>query len=327
MAEMTMIEAIRGTLDELLTNDDQALILGEDIGQLGGVFRATEGLQDKFGVDRVVDTPLAEGVIVGAGLGLALSGLHPIVEIQFLGFGHQAFHQIGQQVSRLRYRSQGRFAVPMVIRAPYGGGVRTPEMHSDAFEALYTHVPGLNVVAPATAYDARGLLRSAHAVNDPVLYLEPLRGYRLQRDEVPDDDYTVPLGKASVTREGLDVTLIAWSAAASLALEAASVLEEKGISAEVIDLRSLVPLDNRTIAESVTKTGRAVVLQEAPLSSGFGAEVATTIQSDCFYNLEAPVHRVGAPDAPYPLAGIEDIYLPTLERIVAEVSAVMEVVA
>lgn len=321
MSEKTMIEAIRECLGQEMEADSRVVVIGEDVGVLGGVFRATDGLQARFGKERVVDMPLAEGVIVGSGIGLAMSGLRPVIELQFLGFGHQAFHQIGQQVARLRYRSQGRHALPLVIRSPFGGGVRTPELHSDAFEAFYTHTPGLKVVAPATAYDAKGLLVAAMESDDPVLYLEPLKGYRLTKDEVPDERYTVPLGKLRVARAGADVTLIAWSAAVNVAERAAEELSEQGISVEVLDLRSLNPLDIDGIAESVAKTGRVAILHEAPLTGGFGGELVATIQQECFYSLEAPIIRISAPDTPYPLGGVEDLYIPDVDRVVAEVAA------
>ena len=321
MSEKTMIEAIRECLGQEMEADSRVVVIGEDVGVLGGVFRATDGLQARFGKERVVDMPLAEGVIVGSGIGLAMSGLRPVIELQFLGFGHQAFHQIGQQVARLRYRSQGRHALPLVIRSPFGGGVRTPELHSDAFEAFYTHTPGLKVVAPATAYDAKGLLAAAMESDDPVLYLEPLKGYRLTKDEVPDERYTVPLGKLRVASAGTDVTLIAWSAAVNVAERAAEELSEQGISVEVLDLRSLNPLDIDGIAESVAKTGRVAILHEAPLTGGFGGELVATIQQECFYSLEAPIIRISAPDTPYPLGGVEDLYIPDVDRVVAEVAA------
>ena len=321
MSEKTMIEAIRECLGQEMEADSRVVVIGEDVGVLGGVFRATDGLQARFGKERVVDMPLAEGVIVGSGIGLAMSGLRPVIELQFLGFGHQAFHQIGQQVARLRYRSQGRHALPLVIRSPFGGGVRTPELHSDAFEAFYTHTPGLKVVAPATAYDAKGLLAAAMESDDPVLYLEPLKGYRLTKDEVPDERYTVPLGKLRVARAGADVTLIAWSAAVNVAERAAEELSEQGISVELLDLRSLNPLDIDGIAESVAKTGRVAILHEAPLTGGFGGELVATIQQECFYSLEAPIIRISAPDTPYPLGGVEDLYIPDVDRVVAEVAA------
>jgi len=321
MSEKTMIEAIRECLGQAMEADNRVVVIGEDVGVLGGVFRATDGLQARFGKERVVDMPLAEGVIVGSGIGLAISGLRPVIELQFLGFGHQAFHQIGQQVARLRYRSQGRHSLPLVIRSPFGGGVRTPELHSDAFEAFYTHTPGLKVVAPATAYDAKGLLTAAMESDDPVLYLEPLKGYRLTKDEVPDERYTVPLGKLRVAREGTDVTLIAWSAAVNVAERAAEELSEQGISVEVLDLRSLNPLDIDGIAESVAKTGRVAILHEAPLTGGFGAELVATIQQECFYSLEVPIIRITSPDTPYPLGGVEDLYIPDVDRVVAELAA------
>jgi pyruvate dehydrogenase E1 component beta subunit len=321
VSEKTMIEAIRECLGQEMETDNRVVVIGEDVGVLGGVFRATDGLQARFGKERVVDMPLAEGVIVGSGSGLAMSGLRPVIELQFLGFGHQAFHQIGQQVARLRYRSQGRHSLPLVIRSPFGGGVRTPELHSDAFEAFYTHTPGLKVVAPATAYDAKGLLAAAMESDDPVLYLEPLKGYRLTKDEVPDERYTVPLGKLRVARAGADVTLIAWSAAVNVAERAAEELSDQGISVEVLDLRSLNPLDIDGIAESVAKTGRVAILHEAPLTGGFGGELVATIQQECFYSLEAPIIRISAPDTPYPLGGVEDLYIPDVDRVVAEVAA------
>ena len=253
------------------------------------------------------------------------SGLRPVVELQFLGFGHQAFHQIGQQVARLRFRSQGRHSLPMVIRAPFGGGVRTPELHSDAFEAYYAHTPGLKVVAPATAADAKGLLSAAILDDDPVMVLEPLKGYRLVKGEVPDERFQTPLGKARIARTGSDVTLIAWSAAAVMVTQAAEQLDQMGIDAEVIDLRSLNPLDVETIAASVCKTGRVAVVQEAPFTGGFGSEIAATIGQECFYDLQAPVLRITAPDTPYPLGGVEDMYVPDADRVVAEVAALMQV--
>lgn len=325
MTVKTMVESIRETLAEEMARDERVMIIGEDVGKLGGVFRATEGLQAKFGADRVVDMPLAEGAIVGAGVGLAMSGMRPVIEIQFLGFGHQAFHQIGQQVARLRYRSAGRHSVPLVIRAPFGGGVRTPELHSDALEALYAHSPGLKVVAPSTACDAKGLLNAALDTDDPVLYLEPLKGYRLQRDEVPDERHIVPIGKSQIVREGGDVTIVAWSAAVQVALKAADELAAAGVDAQVLDLRSLVPLDVEGVVNAVTTTGRAVILHEAPMTGGFGSELAATIQQECFYDLLAPVLRITAPDTPYPLAGIEDAYVPNQVRVVREIKALMEV--
>ena len=257
MPVCTMIEAIRQALEFELERDDRVMVLGQDVGQLGGVFRATAGLQDRFGPDRIRDTPLAEAGIAGTALGLAVSGLVPVAELQFLGFAHAAFHQIVDQIARFRYRSRGTYPLQVTIRSPFGGGVRTPEMHSDAVEAHFAHAPGLKVVMPATAYDAKGMLLAAIRDPDPVLFCEPLRGYRLVKDDVPDEDYTVPLGKARIAREGTDVTLIAWSSAVQLCGRAADLAGERGISCQVLDLRSLVPLDVETLAGCVESTGRA----------------------------------------------------------------------
>jgi pyruvate dehydrogenase E1 component beta subunit len=324
MTVRTMVEAIRLTLEQELARDSSVVVLGEDVGRLGGVFRATDGLQRRFGEDRVIDAPLAEGVIAGAAVGLAASGMRPVIEMQFLGFAHQAFHQIAGQIARYGFRSQGRFPMPVTIRAPFGGGVRTPELHSDALEAQFVQCPGLKIVMPACAYDAKGLLAAAIRDPDPVLFCEPLRGYRLVKDEVPDEDYTVPFGQARVAREGSDVTLVAWSAAVQLCERAATRAAAEGISCRVIDLRTLVPLDVATLVACTEETGRVVVVHEAPLTGGFGAEVVATIQEEAFYSLEAPVARVTAPDMPYPLARAEDLYLPGEEHVLA---AVRETVA
>jgi pyruvate dehydrogenase E1 component beta subunit len=324
MAVMSMVEAIRATLAAEMERDERVILLGQDIGANGGVFRATEGLQQRFGEDRVVDMPLAEGVIVGSAVGLAASGLIPVPELQFLGFGSQAFHQIEGQVARMRARSAGRFPMPIVIRAPFGGNVRTPELHSDAHEAKYANSPGLKVAMPATARDAKGLLAEAIRDPDPVLFCEPLRGYRLQKDEVPEEDYTVPLGQARVVREGADLTLVAWSAAVKVAERAAELAAEQGISCTVIDLRTLVPLDETTLAESFGRTGRGVVVHEAPLTAGFGAEIVATVQEHAFWALEAPIARVTAPDVPYPIGLIEEAYLPGADRVLAAIKRVME---
>jgi pyruvate dehydrogenase E1 component beta subunit len=320
---MNIVDAIRTTLAYEMARDERVLVLGEDVGQLGGVFRATAGLLDEFGGDRVIDTPLAEGAIIGSALGLAISGLRPVAELQFLGFGAQAFHQITQQVARYRFRSQGRFAASLVIRAPFGGGVRTPEMHSDALEAQYVQAPGLKVVAPATPADAKGLLLTAIRSDDPVLFLEPLRGYRLVTGDVPDGEHLVEFGSVRVAREGSDVTIIAWSAAVQLAERAADELAQRGVSARVVDVRTLTPFDVDGVVENVIATGRCVIVHEAPLTGGFGAEVAATIQEEAFYHLEAPILRVSAPDVPYPVPGIEQFYLPNVTRVV---NAVMRTV-
>ena len=323
MALLNMVEAIRATLRAEMERDERIILLGQDIGRNGGMFRATEGLQERFGEDRVVDMPLAEGAIVGSAVGLACSGLRPIPELQFLGFGSQAFHQLEGQVARMRFRSQGRFPMPIVIRAPFGGNVRTPEMHSDAHEAKYTGSPGLKVVMPATAHDAKGLLTEAIRGEDPVLFCEPLRGYRLIKDEVPEEDYTVPFGRLRVVREGSDITLVAWSAAVVVAERVAELAAEEGISCQVIDLRTLVPLDAEGLGEAVAGTGRALVIHEAPLTGGFGAEVVATIVERAFWSLTAPVVRVAAPDTPYPIASLEQLYVPSAERALDAVRRVM----
>lgn len=323
MPLLNMVEALRQALEQEMDRDERVMTLGMDIGRNGGVFRVTEGLQERFGADRVADTPLSEAAIAGSAIGLAISGLVPVAEIQFMGFSHQAFHQIADQVARFRFRSRGRYGLQVTIRSPFGGGVRTPELHSDAVEAQYVQAPGIKVVMPSNAYDAKGMLVEAIRDPDPVLFCEPLRGYRLVKSEVPEDDYTVPFGQARLVREGDDVTLIAWSAAVQLAERVADRAAEQGISCSVLDLRTLVPLDVEGLVNSVVHTGRAVVVHEAPLTAGFGAEVVATLQEEAFYDLEAPVRRVAAPDAPYPIAAVEEFYIPSEERTL---QAVLDVV-
>jgi pyruvate dehydrogenase E1 component beta subunit len=324
MPVMTMVEAIRSALGDALERDQRVLLFGQDVGVNGGMFRATDGLQARFGAERVVDMPLAEAVIVGSAVGLCCSGLIPVAELQFLGFGSQAFHQIEGQVARYRYRSQGRYGMPLVIRAPFGGNVKTPELHSDAHEAKYANSPGLKVVTPATAYDAKGLLAAAIRDPDPVLFCEPLRGYRMVSDEVPEEDYTVPLGRARVVRDGADLVIVAYSAAVVVAERAAERAAEEGWSVGVLDLRSLVPLDVDTLREAVARCGRAIVLHEGSLTAGFGAELVATIQEEAFWSLHAPIGRVAAYDTPYPPATVEELYVPSVERVLAAVRAAME---
>lgn len=317
MSVMTTVEAIRAALNFEMAKDDRMIVLGEDVGHLGGVFRATEGLLDLYGADRVFDMPLAEAAIAGSAVGLAASGLVPVIEMQFLGFAHQAFHQIGPQIARMQLRSQGRLGAQITIRAPFGGGVRTPELHSEAIEAQFVQCPGLKIVTPSNPYDAKGLLLASIRDPDPVLFCEPLRGYRSIKAEVPDEDYEVPLGVARATREGTDVTIVAWSSAVQVAEQAADRLANEGISAAVLDLRTLVPLDIDGLAEAVRQTGRCIIVHEAPLSAGFGAEIVSTIQEECFYSLEAPIVRVASPDLPFPMAAAEDLYIPSVDRVVA----------
>lgn len=321
MAELTVVEAVNQALALEMERDERVLVFGEDVGIIGGVFRATDGLFEKYGNSRVIDVPLAEGAIAGAAIGLALAGWVPVAEIQFLGFAHNGFNQVVDQLARVRYRSAGRFSAQVTIRAPYGGGVRAPELHSDAFEAHFAHAPGLKVVAPAAPDDAKGLLLASIRDPDPVLFLEPLRGYRQVKGPVPDGDYVVELGKARVAREGTDVTVVAWSAAVQIALQAADDAQAQGVSVEVIDLRTLVPLDVGALASSVAKTGRAVVVQEAPLTAGFGAEVVATIQEESFFSLQAPIRRVASPDVPYPVQMLEEHYIPNAERVLQAILA------
>jgi pyruvate dehydrogenase E1 component beta subunit len=324
MAVMTMVEAIRSALAAEMERDERVLLLGQDIGVNGGMFRATDGLQARFGPDRVVDMPLAEAAIVGSAVGLACSGLVPVPELQFLGFGSQAFHQLEGQVARMRFRSDGAYGMPMVVRAPFGGNVRAPELHSDSHEARYTGTPGLKVAMPATARDAKGMLIEAIRDPDPVLFCEPLRGYRGIRDEVPEEPYTVPFGRARVVREGTDLVIVTYSAAVVTAEQAAERAAEEGLSVGVLDLRTLVPLDTDALREAVAACGRALVLHEAPLTSGFGAELVATIQEEAFWSLEAPVRRIAAPDTPYPPGSLEEAYVPSVERVLAGVRAAME---
>ena len=316
MTQRNIVEAINSALDGEMRRDPRVMVLGLDVGKLGGVFRTTSGLQEKHGAERVVDMPLAEASIVGASLGLAISGMVPVAEIQFLGFTAQAFHQIGPQLGRYRMRSRGRYHCQVTIRGPFGGGIGSPEFHSDAVEAQFVNPGGIKVVMPSNPYDAKGLLIEAIRDPDPVLYCEPDRLYRAGRMEVPDEPYTVPFGRAAVVREGADLTLIAWSAAVELCLRAADALSSDGIEATVVDLRTLVPLDTETVVDAVVKTGRCVVVQEAPLSAGFGAEVVAMLAKEAFYDLDAPVERVASFDVPYPAANLESWYLPSVDRVV-----------
>lgn len=312
-----IVEAVQDALRIALRDDPDCLVLGEDVGRNGGVFRATDGLQQEFGDERVRDTPLAESSIVGVGLGLAAAGLHPVCEIQFAGFLYITMNQIGSQVARLRLRTGGALRAQMVIRAPYGGNVRTPDLHSDSFEALYAHTPGIKVVLPATAYAAKGLLLAAIEDPDPVLFLEPMRIYRGFREEIPDGRYVVPLGQARVARPGDAVTIVAYGAAVGTALEAAEALAQDGVEAEVVDLQTVAPLDAETVVASVRKTGRAVVVHEAARPVGVGAEVVARIQEEAFYSLEAPVERVTGWGTPYPFVLAEGLYVPSAARIAA----------
>jgi pyruvate dehydrogenase E1 component beta subunit len=322
--ERNIVEAINSALVDEMEADPRVMVLGLDVGKLGGVFRTTSGLVEKFGTERVVDTPLAEASIVGASLGLAVAGMVPVAEIQFLGFTAQGFHQIGPQLGKYRQRSKGRYHCQVTIRAPFGGGIKSPEFHSDAVEAQFVQTPGIKIVMPSNPYDAKGLLIEAIRDPDPVLFCEPDRLYRASRLEVPDGSYTVPFGKATLARDGQHVTLVAWSAAVELCVRAADRLESEGISAAVLDLRTLVPLDVETLCAQVARTGRCVIVHEAPVSAGFGAEVSATLMEEVFYDLDAPVARVGAFDVPFPAASLEDYYLPSVDRVLAAVRRTME---
>jgi pyruvate dehydrogenase E1 component beta subunit len=317
MPTLTLAQAINHALRAALEERDDVILLGEDIGVAGGVFRVTDGLRDRFGPERVVDTPVAESGIVGLGFGLAVGGLRPVLEIQFMGFSYPAFDQVISHVSRIRNRSRHRFTAPLVIRIPYGGGIGAAEHHSESTEALYAHIPGIKVVVPSRPVDAAGLLRAAVEDPDPVVYLEPIRLYRAVQEDVPDEPFTTPIGSASIERDGTDITLLAWGAMMKETRAAAAVLADSGVSAEVVDVRSLVPPDVETIAASVTKTGRAVVIHEAPRTCGFGAEIVALIQERCLYSLEAPVARVTGWDTVVPLRRAERHYLPSAGRIVA----------
>ena len=324
MPQMTMIDAIRKTMLDEMVRDPRVILMGEDVGHLGGVFRASDGLQQRFGAKRVIDSPLAESVIMGSAYGLALTGMVPIVEIQFLGFTQNCFHQICQQIARSRFRTRGSQPAQITIRSPFGGNVRTPEFHSDSMESMFAQTSGLKVVMPSTAYDARGLLLEAIRDPDPVMFFEPLRGYRLQSDEVPDEDYTVPFGKLRTVREGDDVTIVTWSASVPVVEAAAETLAEQGISAHVVDLRTLVPLDEAGLVAAIERTGRCVVVHEGPCAAGFGAEVVALVQEQAFYSLEGPMKRVTAPDSPYPMPAIEHHYIPYTDLVVRAVREVLE---
>jgi pyruvate dehydrogenase E1 component beta subunit len=311
---LTLVQAVRDGLHTEMDRDDDVVVMGEDVGKNGGVFRATEGLYDEFGENRVIDTPLAESGIVGTAIGMAAYGMRPVPEMQFLGFIYPAFDQIVSHAARLRTRSRGRYTCPMVIRAPYGGGIRAPEHHSESTGAMFVHQPGLKVVIPSTPYDTKGLLISAIRSPDPVIFLEPKLIYRAFREEVPDESYEVPIGEAAVRREGSDISVFTWGAMTRPTLEAAENLAGE-IDVEVVDLRTMSPLDEETIVDSFKKTGRAAVVHEAPKTGGLGAEIAATIQEEALLYQEAPVERITGFDTPFPLYALEDYYLPEPARI------------
>jgi 2-oxoisovalerate dehydrogenase E1 component beta subunit len=322
--KITMVQAITDGMRVMMKEHENVIVLGEDVGTNGGVFRATDGLIDEFGDKRIIDTPLAESGIIGTSIGLAMNGFKPIAEMQFLGFIYPAFNQIMTHASRIRARTLGSFTVPMVIRAPYGAGIRAPEIHSDSVEALFTQMPGMKVVVPSNPYDAKGLLISAIEDPDPVLFLEPMRCYRSTKMDVPEEKYNVPLGKAARLQDGEDVSIFAYGAMIEVAAKAAKAVEAKGIKCDVIDLRTLYPLDKDMIAESVQKTGRAVIVHEAPGTGGLGETIVSLINDTSFLYMRAPVERVTGFDTPVPMFALEDHYLPSADRVVQAIEKVTQ---
>jgi pyruvate dehydrogenase E1 component beta subunit len=313
-----MVQAINLALREEMERDDRVIVLGEDVGRDGGVFRITDGLLDRFGEERIIDTPLAESAVVGAAVGMSLYGLRPVAEIQFMGFIYPAFDQIFSHAARMRNRTRGRFSCPLVIRAPYGAGIKAPELHEESAEAFFCHMPGIRVVVPSGPLTAKGLLTAAIRDPDPVVFLEPTRLYRLIKEDVPEGDFTLPLGRARIAREGNDVTVIAWGSMLERVLRAVETFD-----AEVIDLLTLSPFDGEAILRSVAKTGRVVIVHEAPLTCGLGAELAATIAGEAILSLRGPVMRVAGPDVPIPLAKLVDYYLPGPARIRAAVEEIL----
>ena len=319
MSVMNMVQALNNAMDIKLADDKSIVMYGEDVGVEGGVFRVTEGLQKKYGEDRVFDSPLAESAIVGTALGMAISGLRPVVELQFDGFTYPAFNQIISNVSRMHNRTRGKFKVPMVIRFPYGGGINAIEHHSESPEALFAHIPGIKVVAPSTPYDAKGLLISAIESDDPVIFMEPKRIYRAIKQEVPEEKYNIPIGKAKVLKEGTDVTVISFGALIRECQKAIDMAEASGISVELIDLRTIYPIDRETIAESIKKTGRVVIVAEAPQSFSVGSELMAIANEEAFLYLEAPPRRVMGFDTIVPLAQGEKYFMVSPDRIFYEI--------
>lgn len=317
MALITIAEALTLALRQEMAKDPRVLVMGEDVGQDGGVFRITDGLLEKFGAERVFDTPLAESAIVGTAIGLAMAGFRPVAEIQFDGFVYPAFDQLISHAARMRNRSRGKLSCPLVVRFPYSGGVKALEHHSESMEVLYIHTPGLKVVCPSTPYDAKGLLAAAIRDPDPVIFMEPKRLYRSLKEDVPEEEYVIPLGRARVMIDGTDATVIGWGAMVPVILKAQATLAKEGISLEVIDLRTLSPLDTETILASVEKTGRAVVIHEAPRTCGLGAEISALVTERLFGTLKAPVERVTGFDIIPPLLKAEDYNIPNEKRLIA----------
>lgn len=321
--KLNLVEAINMALRQEMEKDERIILLGEDIGYEGGVFRVTAGLQQQFGAERVTDTPLSESGIIGTSFGLAIGGMIPIPEIQFDGFLYPAYDQIISHVGRIRNRSRGNYTCPMVLRVTFGGGIKAPEHHSESPESMLAHTPGIKVVIPSTPYDAKGLLISAIRDPDPVIFLEPKRIYRAIRQEVPEEEYTVPIGKARIVQEGDNVTLIAWGAMVREAERAALLVQKEGISVEIIDLRSITPMDTEVLIASANKTGRVVIAHEAPRTAGLASEIATRIMEKAFLSLQAPIERVTGFDVPMPLAKGEDYFLPDQHRIARAIRKVI----
>ncbi len=323
MPVLNIVQAINDALRVEMEKDERVVVLGEDVGRNGGVFRCTEGLQAKFGEERVMDTPLSESGIVGTAIGMAIYGLRPVTEIQFEGFIYPAIDQIVNHAARMRTRSRGKYSVPLVVRSPYSGGIRALEHHSDSNEAYFVHTPGLKMVIPSTPSDAKGLLISSIRDPDPVMFYEPKRIYRAIKEEVPEGEYTVPLSEAKVLRQGSDVSIFAWGAMVRVAKEAAEKGAEKGIDAEVVDLRTLSPMDEEKVLASVKKTGRAVIVHEAPRTCGVGAEIAARIAEKAMLHLSAPVQRVTGYDTIFPLFRLEDYYLPDAAKVLEAMERAM----
>jgi len=321
LAELTLVEAINDCFHVELERDDSVLVMGEDVGRAGGVFRATAGLRDRFGPDRCVDTPLAEAGILGSAVGLCMAGWRPVCEMQYDAFSYPCLDQLITHVGRYRWRTGGKMEFPLTVRMPYGGGVRAPELHDDSPEAYYVHTPGVKVAIPSTPSDAKGLLAAAIRDPDPVVVLEPKLHYRTLRGEVPEGDHVVPLGKARLAREGLDLTVVAYGSMVPVAEAAADALDA---SVEVLDVRTLKPLDEDALLASVAKTGRAVIVQEAPRTAGYGAELAAVLAEKAIYDLQGPVLRVTGYDVPYPYWQIEDAYMPSVERVVDAARMLLE---
>ena len=323
MQTINIVQAVNQALREEMRRDDRIVVLGEDVGRDGGVFRATEGLFDEFGGDRVIDTPLAESGIIGTAVGMAIYGLNPVPEIQFLDFIYPAFDQIVTNLAKLRYRSGGQYSCHMVVRAPYGGGIKGGHYHSQSSEAYFCHTAGLKVVIPSTPYDTKGLLISSMRDEDPIIFLEPKRIYRAVKGEIPEGEYTVPIGKARLAREGKDVTLFAYGAMVHVALEVAEEARKNGVEIEVVDLRTLVPLDIEAVLTSVQKTGRVIILHEAPKTSGFGAEISAQIAERAIEYLKGPILRVTGYDTPFPYT-LEEHYMPNVPKVLVAVNKLMQ---